>query len=90
VSPREVRCLELLLDGRWHRREALDRITGSSNGPDVVYKLRRDRGGCGFIESRGVETHDRDGRVVQVGVYRLKNDGMAWAQELLRRWRSAA
>jgi hypothetical protein len=28
MTPRELRCLHLLLDGCWHKREALDRDGG--------------------------------------------------------------
>lgn len=69
-NPREARALRALLQGA-QRREQLDRITGSSNSPDVVMRLRAALDieiPCFHIISI-----DRDGRRCRPGVYSLSD-----------------
>lgn len=66
-NPRELRAIHALQMGP-RTRETIDRITGASNGPDLIYRLR-DKGlvlGC-----TRVPAIDRDGRRVWYGVYSL-------------------
>lgn len=66
-SKRQERALHAL--SLQHRtREGIDRITGASNGPDVVAKLRK-RGLD--IPCRMTPGIDRDGKAVTFGVYYL-------------------
>lgn len=68
VSPRHRRLLLALLAGPITREE-VDRITGASNGPDEVYRLRRlYRLVLPCTRRPGV---DIDGRHVEAGVYSL-------------------
>lgn len=70
-SPRQRRVLAALSDsGGWIMREALDRIAGASNSPDVILRLRQ-RLGQDAIEMRQVDSTDRDGRACKPGQYRL-------------------
>ena len=80
LSPRHARVIQALLPGNWIVREALDRVAGSSNGPDVIYQLRG-KFGHDAIESERIEAIDRDGKACQVGRYRLTEQGrqrLAW------------
>lgn len=74
LSPRHARVIQALLPGNWMIREALDRVAGSSNGPDVIYQLRG-KFGHDAIESERVDAIDRDGKACQVGRYRLTQQG---------------
>ena len=67
-SPRHIRVLQALLERGKLTREQLDDISGSSNGPDVVLKLR-----CKglSIPCELVQRIDRDGRPCEAGIYRL-------------------
>lgn len=67
-SERHRRVLRALLRGP-KTREQLDRIAGASNGPDVVFKLRR-RFGLVIPCALGVVC-DRDGHSVERGTYSL-------------------
>lgn len=67
TNPRQLRVLAAL-ERNSLPREQLDRVAGSSNGPEVIACLRR----------RGLELPcyrvpciDRDGRIVRPGVYAL-------------------
>lgn len=66
-NPRQKRALAAL----WNHaqtREALDRISGSSNSPDVIARLRSK----GLdIPCTTISVTDRDGKNVRPGVYRL-------------------
>lgn len=73
-TPRQARVLEALLPGRWVDREPLDRIAGSSNSPDVIWKLRH-KIGQDSIDMELIEGIDRDGRPCRTGRYRLTEKG---------------
>lgn len=73
-TPRQARVLEALLPGRWVDREPLDRIAGSSNSPDVIWKLRH-KIGQDSIDMELIEGIDRDGRPCRTGRYRLTQQG---------------
>ncbi|WP_226642802.1 hypothetical protein [Microbulbifer variabilis] len=67
LSPRQVRALETLLTGPCSR-EKLDRVTGASNGPNVILQLRK----RGITIQCRMERHiDRDGIAGRHGVYWL-------------------
>ncbi|MGL6159943.1 hypothetical protein [Microbulbifer sp.] len=69
-TPRQLRAVSALLE-RPRSREELDRITGASNGPEVVAQLRR----RGFdIPCRLVPHIDRDGLAGQHGIYHLSEN----------------
>ena len=74
-TPRQVRVLEALLPGRWVDREPLDRIAGSSNSPDVIWKLRH-KIGQDSIDMELIDGTDRDGRPCRTGRYRLTQQGL--------------
>lgn len=67
-SPRHVRVLRALMKFRKLTREQLDRVAGSSNGPDVVFRLRT-KGLA--VPCTLLPRVDRDGRPCEVGEYRL-------------------
>jgi hypothetical protein len=75
-TPRQQRVLTAMwaADG-WIWREALDRIAGASNGPEIIRRLRRDY----LIEIDMVqqEVIDADGRTSRPGKYRLTEKGRA-------------
>jgi hypothetical protein len=75
LTPRQRRVLGALLRGDWLQREAVDRIAGASNGPQVILELRRKLLGCDGIEMQQVDTTDRDGRACKPGRYRLTPTG---------------
>jgi hypothetical protein len=82
MSPRRVRVLEALHARRsWIFREEIDRIAGSSNGPDVVSQLRHRHGV--EIDMQMVPRIDRDGRACEVGQYKLTEHGIEAAAALL-------
>jgi len=67
ANPRQIRTL-LALWGGPIGREAMDRIAGSSNSPDVIARLRRK----GFdLPCEPIRVTDRDGKVSRPGVYLL-------------------
>ena len=68
-NPREIRIIRALSSGP-KTREELDRIAGASNSPDAILVLRR----------KGLEipacrepVQDRDGEIVQRGIYRFSD-----------------
>ena len=83
LSPRQARVIRALMPGAWITREALDRIAGASNAPDVIMKLRNRLGRDGAIEMEMVDGTDRDGRPCRAGRYRLSEPGRVRAVELL-------
>ena len=83
LSPRQARAIDALLPGHWISREQMDRLTGASNAPDVVAKLRNKLGHDGAIEMEMVDGTDRDGRPCRTGRYRLTEPGRVRAVELL-------
>lgn len=75
LTPRQARVLHALeLTTSWIAREAIDRIAGASNGPDVISRLRL-KLGTDAIEMERVEVIDRDGRPAKPGHYRLTDAG---------------
>lgn len=79
TNPRQRRALRALLAGPVSR-EQLDRITGASNSPSVIQRLR----GKGFeIPCSSTEATDRDGRPCQPGAYSLTDTDKAKALALL-------
>lgn len=74
-SPREARALQALAGaGDWIAREALDRIAGASNSPDIIMRLRR-KLGRDAIDRRHIDALDRDNRPCRPGQYRLTEQG---------------
>lgn len=73
ANPREIRII-CALARRSRSREELDRIAGASNVPDAILALRR----------RGLEipcertpAQDKDGEIVQRGIYSLTPEDRA-------------
>lgn len=77
-NPRHLRSLHGLLKGAL-TREALDRIAGCSNAPELVAELRR-RGL--EIPCTRVPAFDRDGKPIRYGVYHLTDRD----RKLIYRW----
>lgn len=84
LTARQSRLLEALLqsDG-WISRESVDRITGASNGPQIVLEVRTKVTGHEGIEMQKADAADRDGKSCQPGRYRLTSIGRQRAQEVL-------
>jgi len=74
MSLRQWRALHALQAGGWVTREAMDKIAGSSNSPDVIQQLRR-KLGRDAIECERFEATDRDGHLCRPGRYRLTEKG---------------
>lgn len=70
-SPRDIRVLQVLPKGEICR-EALDRISGASNSPDIIFRLRHRHG----FRIDCVRRHaiDRDGRPCEVGYYSMTDE----------------
>lgn len=68
-SPRELRVLKHLMASRSAMREVVDRVAGSSNGPDVVARVRRKLNI--EIPCDRVPATDRDGKPCKPGRYSL-------------------
>ena len=82
MTARQIRVLRALLDsGDWITREAIDRISGASNGPEVIRQLRQ-RFGYGSIEMERITVVDRDGLLAQPGRYRLTDTGRQCLAEM--------
>lgn len=71
INPRERRLFERLLNGP-ALREALDRVSGSSNVPDVIFRIRRKYDL--EIPCERVAATDRDGQPCRPGRYYLTED----------------
>lgn len=82
LSPRQARAIDALLPGHWISREQMDRLTGASNAPDVVAKLRG-KLGHDAIDTELIDGTDRDGRPCRTGRYRMTDPGRVRAAELL-------
>ena len=82
LSPRQARVIRALMPGAWITREALDRIAGASNAPDVIMKLRN-KLGHDAIDTERIDGTDRDGRPCRTGRYRMTDPGRVRAVELL-------
>lgn len=66
-NPRHLRVIASMLR-RPRMREEIDRIAGASNGPEVIAELRRRGLEC---PCKRVPAYDRDGYLVQPGIYYL-------------------
>lgn len=84
TSPRHVRVIEALLRNQQLAREQVDRIAGSSNGPDIIAALRRKGLNIPCMLRDGV---DRDGRPCKTGEYSLTESDRA---ALAAWWRERA
>jgi len=85
TSPRELRALAALMRGPV-TREALDRTAGSSNSPDVVFRLRKKGLGATDCLLCELRRHvDRDGRTVEPGTYVLTDEGRRRVRDWLDR-----
>ena len=83
-TPRQSRVLGALLNTQgWIPREAIDRIAGASNGPQIILELRRKVTGADGIEMTYIESRDRDGRACKPGQYRLTGQGRERALQVL-------
>ena len=82
MTPRQTRVIRALVDsGNWIAREAIDRIAGASNGPEVIRQLRQ-RFGYDAIEMERITVVDRDGLLTQPGRYRLTDTGRQCLAEM--------
>ena len=85
VTPRQRRALLALMSGPvW--REELDRIAGASNGPDLIFQLRKrglNKKDCLICEM--LERTDRDGQTVECGRYSLTAQGRLLVREWMER-----
>lgn len=80
MTPRQERVLQALLGtDSWIAREGIDRIAGSSNGPEVIRQLRQ-RLGYDAIEMERISTVDRDGLPTQPGRYRMTTKGREYLE----------
>lgn len=66
-NPRHLRVIHWLLIGP-RKREEIDRIAGSSNGPELIAELRRRGLSTPCQRTPGI---DRDGCPIKFGVYHL-------------------
>lgn len=86
LTPRQTRLLNALLSTEgWVSRERVDRISGASNGPQIILEVRRKVTGHDGIEMRKESAIDRDGRPCKPGRYRLSAPGRERAIEFLSR-----
>ncbi|TDF34256.1 hypothetical protein EZI45_00975 [Delftia tsuruhatensis] len=75
MTPRQTRVVRALVDsGNWIAREAIDRIAGAANGPEIIRQLRQ-RFGYDAIEMERTTVVDSDGLLTQPGRYRLTDTG---------------
>lgn len=81
LTPRERRLFERLLNGP-ALREALDRVSGSSNVPDVIFRIRRKYDL--EIPCERLYATDRDGMPCRPGLYSLTDDDKITVAALLQ------
>jgi hypothetical protein len=80
-NPRHLRVIHAL-SSRPRTREEIDRIAGSSNGPELIAELRR----RGFrIPCKKAPGIDRDGYTIKFGVYEFDDDDRGKLTAWLRR-----
>lgn len=85
MTPRQERVTHALMQAEeWVSREAVDRISGASNGPAVIQQLRQ-RLGYDAIEMGRINAIDCDGLPTQPGRYRLTDIGRKAIQALQER-----
>ncbi len=81
-TTRQARVIHALVHTKeWIAREAIDRIAGASNGPEVIRQLRQ-RLGYDAIEMERIAVVDRDGLPAQPGRYRLTAVGREHLAEI--------
>lgn len=80
LTPRQRRLLDALCTAPRLFREEVDRITGASNGPQVVAELRHTW--LVDIHMERVDRTDRDGKPCKPGVYSITERGRMRALEL--------
>ena len=80
-NPRHLRVIHALLI-RPRKREEIDSVSGASNGPELIAELRRRGLTTPCKKTPGI---DRDGYVIQYGVYKFDDDDRrklaAWMRE---------
>jgi hypothetical protein len=81
LTPRQARVLAVLRPGGWVSREQIDREAGSSNGPDVIARLRV-KLGHDAIDCERVRALDRDGKPCLPGMYRMTDRGSERLRQL--------
>ncbi len=90
-TPRQTRVLNALVQATgWISRESVDRISGASNGPQIILELRRKCTGHDGIEMLKADAIDSDGRPCKPGRYRLTEKGRRRAIAALQKAREAA
>lgn len=80
MTPRQHRVLlALLRASNWISREAIDRIAGASNGPEIIRQLRERFSLCRHLHlvCDRVCVVDCDGKPSHPGRYRLTPEGRA-------------
>lgn len=76
LTPRQKRLMAALAQATdWIYREAVDRITGASNGPQIVMEVRRKVTGGDHLRMEQGDSVDRDGRACKPGRYKLTEEG---------------
>lgn len=85
LTPRQNRVLlALLRTTNGISREAIDRIAGASNGPEVIRQIRERFGLCKHLHlvCDRIKVFDRDGLPSNPGRYRLTPEGRAKLAEM--------
>ena len=81
-TTRQARVIHALVHTKeWIAREAIDRIAGASNGPEVIRQLRQ-RLGYDAIEMERIAVFDCDGLPTKPGRYRLTDKGRGCLAEM--------
>lgn len=81
MTPRQKRVIQALNSTTaWISREAIDRIAGASNGPEVIRQLCI-RLGYDAIAMERITVIERDGLATQAGRYQLTAPGRQRLQE---------
>lgn len=90
-TPRQSRLLHALLTtSGWIPRESVDRITGASNGPQIISELRAKVTGRDGIDMLRIDGIDRDGKACKPGQYRLTSNGRQRVLQALGKGAGAA
>ena len=77
LTPRQSRTIAALMDKPtgWISREQIDRIAGASNGPQIIFELRRKVTGYDGLDMARLHAVDRDGKPCKPGFYRINAKG---------------
>lgn len=77
LTPRQLRTIAALIDKPtgWISREQIDRIAGASNGPQIIFELRRKVTGYDGLDMARMDAVDRDGKPCKPGFYRINAKG---------------